>query len=444
MKKTCETSLYPESGIVLRFVYSCLLGLLFPFYRILSIFNTRLRKFRKSRQEGLNSLVDWINSSASRTSRAPLIWLHGASVGEVDQCLGQMQILRKIWPEARFIQSVFSLSMSTKLLDGTQLCFYLPLDFRSTWRNLPATFRPDIFITMNWDVFPNLLSELKKRGTRLYLGSASLGASNWRLRFPYRRLWRPTYDLFHGIGCVNNINTTRLRQLVSNPERVKTSGDSRFDTILHKISNSKLPAEASDVFDKLKSNKRYLCILASSYQPDENALLPGLIDLLIKNKNWCVAIFPHHIDPAHLDSIAKICKSGSLSSFRYSAGMPDPENRVMLVDQIGLLALAYRYADFCYVGGAFHHRVHNVAEPAALGVPILTGPRIDWSGIATELAEAGFLKHSPSAQVLLDQMAAWMQIPDEVHKIGKQAAAYLKKRAGASQIFYEIFLSDFF
>ena len=59
------------------------------------------------------------------------------------------------------------------------------------------------------------------------------------------------------------------------------------------------------------------------------------------------------------------------------------------MDKVGLLAELYLVGKIVFVGGSFRARVHNVLEPAAYALPILTGPFIENSGEAMEMAAKG-------------------------------------------------------
>jgi 3-deoxy-D-manno-octulosonic-acid transferase len=77
---------------------------------------------------------------------------------------------------------------------------------------------------------------------------------------------------------------------------------------------------------------------------------------------------------------------------RRSAGVPvDPETEVLLGDTMGELPLFYAGADVAFVGGSLVAvGGHNLLEPAALAVPIVTGPHnFNGQEIHDKLAAAG-------------------------------------------------------
>jgi 3-deoxy-D-manno-octulosonic-acid transferase len=106
--------------------------------------------------------------------------------------------------------------------------------------------------------------------------------------------------------------------------------------------------------------------------------------------------------------------------------------KVLIVDQIGLLANLYQLGKVAFVGGSFESKVHNVLEPAACGIPVLFGPKINTQAEAMMLVRegAGFIVNSKDdivekmTQLLSDQKAA--------DQIGDNAVRLVKNHIGAS------------
>lgn len=415
---------------------------LWPLYRLAALFNiSGASEFYESRRTGAVALTRYLKNSTA-TQPAP-IWLHGASVGEIDQALALAREIKTRQPERPILLSAFSMSVRLREFPEVDLFFYLPLDFPGSWRDLQHGQRPSAFITMTWDVFPNLIYRLSKLNIPAFICSASIGADNRRLRFPFRRLVRSLYDALAGIGAVNVETQTLFQQLTQNKERVAVTGDTRFDTIFYKLRSADLPVAEKVRFQALQTaaNKASggIWILASTYAADDRELLPAMARLLQQYVGWKVLIFPHKLDERRLHELETGLKDLHLSPVRLDAARADTD-RVIIVDRMGLLALAYRYADFCYVGGAFHHRIHNVAEPAALGLPVITGPRIDWAGVAVELKQRGGLRRCRQGLEIYGVAQQWMQSADERRRAGQIAADYLLSEAGASRRFYDRFL----
>lgn len=440
--------------------YNIVLTLLAPVYRVLGLVHPKVRRFIRSRKEGYRMIREYARWHAADSDNGP-IWLHGSSVGELDQALAVLREIKVRYPKQRVIVSVFSLSVRLRNLEDADLMFYLPVDFFWNWRTLTKLLKPRAFVTMTWDVFPNLLFHLKRRGIPAYLCSAALSPKSWRMTPWARFLQRSTYNRFSGIGAVNEANQQMFRRLLSKryADRVQVTGDTRYDTILFKIRNAYPGSDDRRLLDHIKSLKGPLWILASTYQSDEEQIFPGLPELLQEFPRYQFLIFPHKIDHERLREVQKNLNLVGLSGVLFSQAVfnrrrTDPggpvstltapvkvaNERILIVDRLGILALAYRYSSFCYVGGGFHHRIHNTAEPAALGRPVITGPRISSSPIALELAEQGSLIRCNTGREVIDQARAFMTNDKERRKLGQLAEDYLKSHEGGASKFFDTFL----
>jgi 3-deoxy-D-manno-octulosonic-acid transferase len=430
-------------------LYNIILTLLWPVYLLLGLLHPKLRRFARSRREGFRMIQDYARRHAEDKDPGP-IWLHGSSVGELDQALALLREIKVRYPRQRVIVSVFSLSVRLRQLPDADLMFYLPLDFFWNWDELIRLLSPRLFATMTWDVFPNLLYHLDQRDIPAFLCSAALSEKSWRMSAWARFFQRSTYNRFRGIGAVNEANQILFRRLVSQRynERVQVTGDTRYDTILYKIRNAYPGSDDRRLLDQIKRIKGPLWILASTYQADDEQIFPILPELLQKHPRYQILIFPHKISTSRLAEVQHNLSAVGLTSQLFShtvfnrSGATGDQDRIVIVDRMGILALAYRYSSFCYVGGGFHHRIHNTAEPAALGRPVLTGPRIASSPIALELEDQGCLVRCKNSKELAASVERWMDDDKERRALGQRAEEYLKAREGAASRFYETFLAD--
>lgn len=425
-------------------LYNTLLSLLKPAYHVGARLHPRLREFRASRRSGRDALYRFLLDTGGENT----IWLHAASVGEFDQALALSREIKKrdsggdrAYP-LRIIISVFSLSVKKTEHDEVDLVFYLPLDFKENWEDVLLRFRPRYFATMTWDVWPNLLRALGRRGIPAYLCSAALAADSSRLRFPWLQLLPSVYENFTGIGAVNEANQDLFGQLLPDPARIKVTGDTRIDTIVYKIQRTHLDPIVEETLGRLKGDSPLL-VLASTYDADDKEVLPVVADLMERFPDWRALIFPHHTNEERLHEVELNASTAGLPVVRYSSAVRREETnaRVLLVDRMGILALAYRFGEFCYVGGGYHHRIHNTAEPAALGLPVITGPRIDTSPIALDLEAAGALKRTRDQEQLRSTAETLMSSPQIRRAAGRTAEETVRSSSGAAKRFYDAFLS---
>jgi len=107
--------------------------------------------------------------------------------------------------------------------------------------------------------------------------------------------------------------------------------------------------------------------------------------------------------------------------------------QVLLVDTVGELAALYGAADAAFVGGSLVPvGGHNLLEPAALGVPVITGP--SWSNgaeIAQLLLREGAALEVADAQELAAALARLLGDPELRRRMGASGRRVVEANRGS-------------
>lgn len=399
--------------------------LVWPLYVLVGLVSVRMREFQASRRNA---------NVPPRPSAQKCVWLHAASVGELDQAMAIVRELRLRGSTAFIAVSVFSMSVKKLEQPGVDYMFRLPVDFPWAHNRTISMLKPDFFVTMTWDVFPNLLRSLHARGVRSFLCSAALSADSSRLKFPLKWMLRGVYAKLTGIGAVDNLNRELFARLHPAQDVVHVTGDSRYDSIFHRVENVALDAGQ----EALLSHSGATWILASTYKQCDAQILPHLAGLLADFPDLRVLIFPHFVEEARLREVEEGLALHGVACSRFSA--ENNKARVCIVDRMGILALAYRFGLFCYVGGAFHHRIHNTGEPAAMHLSVLTGPRIQSSPVAGLLESEGCLYVCKDGQEVAQRARKHLQDRNQARAAGDKAYNVISKERGSSKRFVDQFL----
>lgn len=374
------------------YIYIAISYILYPFIHFFSIFNKRAWDFLYKRKVEKQEIL-----SMEPISRK-VIWLHAASVGELDQCKALAKTIKENEPETIIIQSVFSESVKDNNLNSPHvtLHFHLPLDFYFAYDFIFEKFHPVALVIMAWDTWPNLVMTAKRNKCKVYLACGTYSRSSGRNSFLMRLLTSEVFSKFDGISPANELFERDFLSITRGKIHLKVCGDSRFDSVKEKI----LRMKPRDDFGKFISIYPYknIIIFASTYSYCERELFSSLPEL-IKNGN-SIWIFPHKINPSRIEEIRGKLKDLNVDYFIYSQffqlgnsakDLPEKYYKVVIFDILGLLAFAYEKAIYAYVGGGMHFRVHNVLEPAYFGLPVITGTMIQNSPEAMLLSEKGGL-----------------------------------------------------
>ncbi len=369
------------------------------------------------------------NSLGDRDWQKPLLWFHVASAGELLQA--QPVISRCVaegWQCVLTYSSINALRWVERLGGVPEVLAvdFLPEDTSFNVRRLLGLIQPSGIVHVSYDLWPNLIWEAQRQGIPQGLISALVHAGSAReAKGVGRALYRSLYEALEFIGAVAEADRARiLRSAPQHPE-VFVMGDTRCDSVLERRDH--LP---SPNFPEAASGK-FILVAGSTWPPDEQCLSQGLKSALSDHPDLFVILAPHEPTEPHLQAIAT--GFAEFQPQRWTQRQDAiPQTRMLIVDQVGLLAGLYRGANLAYVGGAFTTGVHNTLEPAALGLPVIFGPRHDNSHEALSMVERGlaFTVQTPNSfdTVLKDLL----NDRKRCQELGAQAREFVEAQAGAS------------
>ncbi len=357
-----------------------------------------------------------------------IIWFHCASLGEFEQGRPVMEKVRKIYPNHKILLTFFSPSgyELRKEWEGADYIFYLPVDTRLKAKKFVSIVKPKIVIFVKYEFWFNYINELYKRKIPLIIISAVFRPGQHFFRFwGYwfkRQMQKISYIFVQDEDSAELLNSIKVYHN-------EVVGDTRFDRVI-KIMEEK---EEVSVVKEFKNNKKLL-VAGSTWPPDEDVLYS-----ILKNEPALnLVIAPHVTDKNHIDEI--VTKFSAFNPVLYSQCSEDSGismGRVLIIDAMGLLAKLYRYADFAYVGGGFGAGIHNIAEAAVYGVPVMFGPNHKKFREAKTLLERGgaftFAGEKDALKI------AHNLISNDKFRIdaGKKASAYILENKGATNLITE-------
>jgi 3-deoxy-D-manno-octulosonic-acid transferase len=209
---------------------------------------------------------------------------------------------------------------------------------------------------------------------------------------------------------------------------IKAIGDTRYDQVIQRSADAKTRQLFPESFIKGKQ----VVVIGSSWEEDENVLLPVIQRLIEENSSLVVVLVPHEPNEENLERIEKFM-NGHTPTLRFSMLSGHKDERFIIVDGIGILMALYRYADIAYVGGSFRQGVHNVLEPAVYGIPIIVGPKHENSQEAIKMIELGAIFVGANELDLYGDIRSLLS--NDLRRIdaGKKALDYVNENAGATQ-----------
>jgi 3-deoxy-D-manno-octulosonic-acid transferase len=388
-----------------------------PALRIIAPFHEKLRRGLDGRRRSLASLMEWAaenrGHAATRVapcSDAPLVWLHAPSVGEALMAQAILAALRRREPELRSVFTFFSPSaerMATRV--GADWAGFLPWDQRPIMRAAVRALRPTAVAFVRTEIWPVLGREAQRFGARVVLVNAVLAEHSSRIGRGARMILGPAYSRLDGVGAVTPDDIPRLQQLGVPAASIAVTGDARFDQVWTRV---QALDSSQPLLRALADGPGPRLVAGSTWQADEDVLLPALAAARAAGADWRLIIAPHEPGAQQVARLERRFGGSGLSCARLpdmnAAAVPDVD--ALIVDRIGVLADLYAVADAAYVGGGFGSAgLHSVVEPAALGVPVLSGPRHGHAREAALLTDAGGgfqVKHSAELAAMLELLHA--------------------------------------
>tara|TARA_R100001369_G_scaffold954_3_gene3098 strand:- start:54195 stop:55376 length:1182 start_codon:yes stop_codon:yes gene_type:complete len=354
-----------------------------------------------------------------------VIWFHVASLGEYEQGLPIINTVRELFPSHKIILSFFSPSgyEVKKYSTPADAVVYLPLDTVANAKEFLELAHPALSIFIKYDFWPNFLNELNRRNIPTLLVSGGFRADHVFFKSDISWFKKPLIAFDHFF--VQNENSKQLLNSIGY-KNVSISGDTRFDRVSNQLKqNNKL-----DFIKEFLDNK--LCIVAGSSWPEEEEYIKNF--LLQKNLDIKIIIAPHTIDPERIKKFQNTIPASSIT-FSEKRNNSLAKYQVLILDTIGLLTKVYSYADVAFVGGAVGTTgLHNILEPAAFSIPIVTGNNFNKFPEAKQLQSLHGLFAVTSSEELNSVLNRLIDEPNFRKSSGKIAGNFIKNNRGATQI----------
>ncbi|HET9983634.1 MAG TPA: glycosyltransferase N-terminal domain-containing protein [Longimicrobiales bacterium] len=399
---------------------------------------SKLARGIHGRAGALERLEAW--AARERDPARPLVWVHAPSVGESLMAQAIVAALRERAPRLQVAFTHFSPSaerMAARV--GGDVHDYLPWDVPADIERALRALSPAALAWVRTEAWPMLSAGAAARGARQALVNAVLPAGSSRLRAPSRLMLGPTYRRLDAVGAVSADDARRFSRLGVPLERVRVTGDARFDQVWRRV--QALDRDAP-LLRRLRDPVALTLVAGSTWGPDEERLVPAFAAAR-RGARWRLIVAPHEPDEAHLAPLeARLDAAGlehaRLARVEATSGEPPA---VVVIDRVGVLADLYGVADVAYVGGGFHRAgLHSVVEPAALGVPVLFGPRHRNAREAEELERAGGGLAVRDAEALEEALRLYAGDPAIRRARGEAAAGYVRSRLGGAAANAELLL----
>ncbi len=299
----------------------------------------------------------------------PLVWIHGASVGELTSVL---PLIERIG--AREVNvlatsgTVTSSELAAQRLPAGAIHQFAPLDIPAYVRRFFDHWEPDLALFVESDLWPNRIIEASRRRVPMILINARLSENSYRR---WRYLPAAITDLLHRFDlCLARTQGDAERLSALGAPRIITSGNLKLDVPPPPFDESQLASLKRTI------GNRPVMAATSTHEGEEAAMIEAHQRLAPNFPGLLTLIAPRH--PERGPAIAEEVTAGGLTPRLRSRGeLPDAATDIYVADTLGELGLIYRLAPVVLVGGSLvRHGGQNPIEAAKLGAAIVHGPHV--------------------------------------------------------------------
>jgi 3-deoxy-D-manno-octulosonic-acid transferase len=308
---------------------------------LFSFFNTKAKLFVTGRK----NIFERIKNAIPQNEK--LVWFHCSSLGEFEQLRPVLELYAEQQKEYKILLTFFSPSgyEIRKNYGLAHYIFYLPLDTKYNAHKFVSMLNIRFAVFSKNDFWFNYFNELHLKKTPLLIMKKMLFQCN---------------KIF--VQDQNSYHTLQLKGFMN----MQLSADTRLDRVIQITKE-----EYSNTVIEHFTNTKQVLIAGSTWEKDEEILSQFFNQKYTQVK---LIIVPHSIEKHRIESIKNTFKSFKIQQYS-NYDFVTSDTQILILDTIGILSKAYRYAHVAYIGGGFGKGIHNTLEPAAYGLPVAFGPR---------------------------------------------------------------------
>jgi 3-deoxy-D-manno-octulosonic-acid transferase len=364
------------------------------------------------------------------------IWIHAVSVGEALTARALAADLKARYPRLRLFLSTTTIAgqqVARRSLQHVDAVFYFPFDWTFIVRRTLKLVRPQLFIMMETEIWPNLLRVCRERGVKTVVINGRISSRSYpryRLVRPFFRRVLADIDRF----CMQSEESARrLIDLGADPSRVVVTGSLKFDSLeMPTATLHGKPRQRALRFFRIAPH-RIVLVAGSTMKGEESAVLQAFRRLKSTAPSALAILAPRQ--PERFGEVERLARDAGFVTMRRSELPIDAEPRadVVILDSIGELAELYQLATAVFVGGSLvDHGGHNILEPAIFGRSIVFGPHMqNFKEIADAFVTNGAAVQVQSERELEEILLTLVTDPVRRARLGAAARALVEANRGA-------------
>ncbi|MDG0969283.1 MAG: lipid IV(A) 3-deoxy-D-manno-octulosonic acid transferase [Porticoccaceae bacterium] len=338
-----------------------------------------------------------------------VIWVHAVSVGETLAAVPLINNLKHSYPGHRILITCMTPTGSDqvrRIFSNTVDHCYVPYDIPDAVTRFLKRIRPQILVIMETELWPNTIAACRARGIPVVLANGRLSEKSFQAYRRVKYLVHPMMNQISFVVAQYKQDADRFLKLGVAESALSISGNIKFDLTLDESTRMRAE-ELSTVWRGV--NQRPILLAASTHKGEDQIILTAFQKIKDVFESALLVIVPRH--PERFDEVAALCNDTNLTLVRRSQGTSVTDADILLGDTMGELMLFFGACDVTFVGGSLVPTGgHNIIEPAAWGVPILTGPHLfNFAQASALLIKSGGLMVCDDSNSLARQFTRLLQ-----------------------------------
>lgn len=350
--------------------------------------------------------------------KGTLLWMHAASVGEINLIIPIINEFYKIFPNINFLITTVTTSSATIFANAklpNAVHQYFPVDTPKITKKFLNHWQPNLAIFAESELWPNILITTHNHKVPLILVNARLSNRSFKKWKLFKQSINYLLNLFAVILPATAIDTERFKYFSS--------------TNIHYIGNIKNAAPVisydSELLELLKNKieGRHVFVCASTHKGEEAILMEAHLKLKQRFDDLLTIIIPRHISRKH--EIENIANKLNLTYLIHSSHKQSlsRDTEIYIVDSIGELGTFYRLAPFAFVGASLMKiGGHNILEPAKVGCAVITGPNMfNFTEVVDKFINANAITIVQNKADLIQKVISLFENPDILEQLQHKA-----------------------
>jgi 3-deoxy-D-manno-octulosonic-acid transferase len=378
----------------------------------------------------------------SRTATGrPRIWMHAVSAGEVVAAVPILRELRSCLPGHEIVFSVITPAgheiAKQQALSYADALFYFPFDLPWVVRRVVRQLRPQVFVSLESEMWPNLLHELKRQEVLTALVNGRISERNFARSQRFGKgLYRWMISNMDRLLMQSDADAARVTALSGGgvERRVTVIGNSKFDQEIRRLTPEQVQELRREL--KLPVGAPVFVVGSTRSTEEEQEVIGAYAAMRAEFPDLCLVIAPRHI--ARTEELLAALHAAGFAAVRKTqvAAAVAPVQQIVL-DTMGELANVYAVAEFAFVGNSFPPVVNgggqNLLQPLAHGKPVFVGPLT--ATIRSEIALAGDAEVAfvvSNGAELARAGLGLLRMPERCERIASRALALIAANRGVS------------